>query len=313
MSKHRFLMWSVGRGLTAIIAWLTIVGVSTSIQAQSSKNLAGCWIRENDLYQGWVVEIIDTGDREFEAKSLWVPDYPRELNSFQIGEKKMRRMKIRNDGVYLAESLSRDSEGTPSYSEMELSFSTADRFVMLDDLPTGEIGDKQIWRRLKPNEIGMAYADYGRGVIASERERFAEAVGAYQRAAKQILQEKELKSHSALANGLAWRLATTRNDELRDPKLALQLVPALANWYQHADTAAAVHAANGDFDTATKMQEEALRDIRAESAASVYLRNNGLNENNFMLQFRAAFVIGGMEDDFARRLDSYRSKQAYRE
>lgn len=313
MKKQKFLMWSVGRGLTAIIAWLTIVGVSTSIQAQSRQGLAGCWIRESDLYQGWVVEITDIGEGEFEAKSLWIPDYPRELNSFQIGEKKMRRMKIRSDGVYLVESLSRDSEGATSYSEMELSFSTADRFVMLDDLPTGEIGDKQIWRRIKPNEIGMAYADYGRGVIASERERFAVAIAAYRRAAKRILQEEDLKLYSDLANDLAWRLATTRNDELRDPKLALQLVPALANWYQHTDTAAAVHAANGDFDTATRLQEEALRDIRAESAASVYLRNNGLNENNFMLQFAAALAIGGMKDDFAKRLDSYRSKQAYRE
>jgi len=301
----------IRHSLLLLIAGL-MLGDLTVTHAQTGEKIAGCWIRENDSYRGWVVEIGEVDPGEYEAKSLWVPASARELYSFQIGEKKLQRIRLRNDGIYRLESMRRDEDGNANYEKHELSFSSADRFVMVADSPNGELGDKQVWRRLSPDEIGMAYADYGRGSIAENRERYSAAATAYQRAAKRLLQEQELKSHRDLANGLAWQLGTSRSAELRNPQLALQLVPALGDWFSHTDTAAAVHAANGNFDAAIQLQEKAVREISGESAAEIYLRNNGLNSQNFLLLFGAGMMVAQEKPDYVARLELYRQKQPYR-
>jgi tetratricopeptide (TPR) repeat protein len=303
---------SNSRYLLAMAVALLMIGIACAPMANKNRSLAGCWIRENDVYSGWIIEISEVEAGEYEAKSLWVPEVAS-ANAFQIGEKKIRRIRLRGDGTYIAESMARDPEGNPSYTDDELTFSDRNQIALVADSPTNQTGDRQIWRRLKTNEIGMAYADYGRGRIERARQRFAVAAASYQSASKRLLQEKEPETHRNLVNALAWDLATSRATELDDPKLASQLLPFLGDWFNHNDTAAAVFAANGEFDKAVELQEKALSQISEESANEVYLHNIGLNPKNLFLQINASVLIGGQKREFNERLQLYRTKKRFLE
>lgn len=298
------------RYLLAITSTLAMIGIAYTLMAEKNRSLSGCWIRENDVYSGWIIEISEVEAGEYEAKSLWVPEVAF-ANAFQIGEKKIRRIRLRGDGTYTAESMARDSEGNPSYTDDELTFSDRNQIALVADSPTNRTGDRQIWRRLKTNEVGMAYANYGRGRIERDRQRFAVAAALYQSASKRLLREKEPNPHRNLANALAWDLATSRATELDDPKLASQLLPFLGDWFNHNDTAAAVFAANGEFDKAVELQEKALSQISEDSANEIYLNNIGLNPRNLTLQINTQILIGGQKREFDKRLNLYRAKRRF--
>lgn len=301
--------------LQLISVFATLVGCSPAMIPSSFANngVSGVWVREDDAYQGWVIEIQEVSPGEYEAKSLWVPSVAREMYSFQIGEKKMRRLSKRKDGTYTLEGLQRFDDGSPSYSLSEATLATKNRMIIIDDNSQGQIGDRQVWRRVDAQEAAMAYADYGRGKIAANIESFDQAVTAYKKAVLRLQQEKDMAQHRDLANELAWQLATSQNEKIHNPQLALSLLPALQTWYSHIDTAAAVQAANGDFEKARKLQEEAIAGINADDAEQVYLRNNGLNENNPLLQLGLKFMNSGMKSQFIERLELYEKNQAYRD
>ncbi|MBN8599650.1 MAG: hypothetical protein J0M26_01270 [Planctomycetes bacterium] len=313
MKVTKFLGLSVA--LLQLIAVLaTLVGCSpTLIPAFANNGVAGIWVREDDAHQDWVIEIQETSPGEFEARSLWVPSVARELYSFQVGEKKIRRLRQRKDGTFTLEGLVRFEDGSPSYRLYEATLATNNRLIIIEENSQGQIGDRQVWRRVDPQDVAMAYADSGRGKIAATIESFDKAAAAYKRAAIRLQKEKELAKHRDLANELAWQLATSKNKLIYNPKLAFDLLPALQTWYSHVDTAAAVYAANGDFKQARKLQEEAIAGINADDAEQIYLRYNGLNENNLFLQLGLKFVNSGMKSQFLERLELYEKNQVYRE
>lgn len=300
--------------LQLITVFASLVGCSPAmIPSLTNQGVSGVWVREDDAYQDWVIEIQETSPGEFEAKSLWVPSVARELYSFQIGEKKMRHLNERKDGTYTLEGLERFDDGSSSYSLCEATLATRNRMIIIADNSQGQLGDRQVWRRVDAQDSAMAYADYGRGKIAANVESFDQAAVAYKRAALRLQKEKDMAQHRDLANELAWQLATNTNEKIHNPKLALSLLPALKTWYSHVDTAAAVHAANGDFEQARKLQEEAIAGINADDAEQIYLRYNGLNENNLFLQLGLKFVNSGMKAEFLERLELYKKNQAYRD
>lgn len=300
--------------LQLITVFASLVGCSPAmIPSLANQGVSGVWVREDDAYQDWVIEIQETTQGEFEAKSLWVPSVAREMYSFQIGEKKIRHLSERKDGTYTLEGLERFDDGSSSYSLCEATLATRNRMIIIADNSQGQLGDRQVWRRVDTQDIAMAYANYGRGKIAANVESFDQAAVAYKRAALRLKKEKDMAQHRDLANELAWQLATNTNEKIHNPKLALSLLPALKTWYSHVDTAAAVHAANGDFEQARKLQEEAIADINADDAEQIYLRHNGLNENNLFLQLGLKFVNSGMKAEFLERLELYKKNQAYRD
>lgn len=300
--------------LQLITVFASLVGCSPAmIPSLANQGVSGVWVREDDAYQDWVIEIQETSQGEFEAKSLWVPSVAREMYSFQIGEKKIRHLSERKDGTYTLEGLERFDDGSSSYSLCEATLATRNRMIIIADNSQGQLGDRQVWRRVDAQDIAMAYAEYGRGKIAANVESFDQAAVAYKRAALRLQKEKDMAQHRDLANELAWQLATNTNEKIHNPKLALSLLPALKTWYSHVDTAAAVHAANGDFEQARKLQEEAIAGINADDAEQIYLRYNGLNEHNLFLQLGLKFVNSGMKAEFLERLELYKKNQAYRD
>lgn len=312
MKVTQSLCYSVAL-LQLIAVFATLVGCSpTMIPSLANNSVSGVWVREDDAYQGWVIEIQEVSPGEYEAKSLWVPSVAREMYSFQIGEKKMRHISQRKDGTYSLEGLERFDDGSTLYGLCEATLTNKNRMIVMDDNPQGQLGDRQVWRRVEAQEAAMAYANYGRGKIAANVESFDQAVSAYKRAVLRLQQEKDMAQHRDLANELAWQLATSKNEKIHNPKLALSLLPALQTWYSHIDTAAAVHAANSDFEKARKLQEEAIAGINADNAEQVYLRNNGLNENNILLQFGLKIVNADMKSQFIERRDLYKRNEAFR-
>jgi hypothetical protein len=304
----------LGTGMANL--WFVLVALlacSSITHGQVASSIAGVWVRAEDDYRGWVVEIYEDGSEEYAAKSLWVPEAPRILNGFQIGEKKMRANSPRSDGTYRIESLRRGDDGEPDYDVQEATLSTVNRLILIDDNSTGTIGDRQVWLRVRSDEVLMAYADYGRGRMALRRERFADAATAFERAALRLLKESKPRDHSSLANEIAWELATNRYDQILKPQLALKLVPALEDWYQEVDTAAAVYAANGDFATAIKLQQKALSEVSAEDAAEVFMRNRGLNDRNWMLKFGIIPITTQLKSEFSERLELYKQGRPYRD
>jgi TPR repeat protein len=91
-------------------------------------------------------------------------------------------------------------------------------------------------------------------------------------------------------NGLAWLLATTRFDRLRDGQVAVaqaQRATALLRTATTLDTLAAAYAETGDFDKAVATQREALGIVDARR--------------------------GERRSEFERHLDSYLKKKPWRE
>ncbi|MGL4422312.1 MAG: hypothetical protein ACRCZF_16700, partial [Gemmataceae bacterium] len=91
-------------------------------------------------------------------------------------------------------------------------------------------------------------------------------------------------------NAKAWLLACCRDEKIRNPKLAIELADKLCDMtcYKvggYLDTLAMAHAAAGDFASAVRWQELALRDKRFLEAAG---------------------------EEPAARLKLYQNKQAYR-
>ncbi len=123
---------------------------------------------------------------------------------------------------------------------------------------------------------GRADAHLGAG-------RQAEAIADYEAALKFDT------NNSGVLNNLAWVLATSPQDELRDGKRSVELAEQACKVtdYKQAhilSTLAAGYAETGDFDTAIKWSQQAV-DIGPE----------------------------GMKDQLAKELDSYRQKKPWRE
>jgi tetratricopeptide (TPR) repeat protein len=270
--------------------------------------LEGVWIRESDEYAGWVIEVKNDGSGGMEARSLWVPSRPQELSGFQIGEKKMRSIRAKGDGEYSAESLARGEESA-SYSDFEITLTHPARMIAVADLPSGQIGDRQRYRRIAPADVEYAFALYGRALIAGEKERFDEMAKTMELAARQLIKAKPAKALQPLANNIAWMLATADDKPLKNPQLALQLVPYLGDWFQHVDTAAAVYAANGNYQKAVALQKQAIAQISAENAGDVRLREEGIPIDNPLALIGIAFANGVQlsqwKQDFEQRLQVY--------
>lgn len=299
--------------MCCVFATLVIALYWTPVRA--GDNLAGVWVREGDDYRGWVLEISDSGG-SLEGRSLWVPGPAGFLAGFVPGEKKLRGVRVRGDGVYSGESMKRGEEGV-SYEMVELSLSGPNRMIILADTPSGELGDRQRWRRVTADDPEFAFASQGRAVLAMKRERMAEAAIQLEIAARHLLRFQRKPQFELLANEIAWELATSSSAEILKPDLALRLLPYLGDWYEHVDTAAAVAAANGNFSQAIELQQKALQLISAEDADATLLNRHGLNGDNSLLRLGLVFSsvdrLQSSREQFEERLKSYEQRRVWRQ
>lgn len=193
-----------------------------------------------------------------------------------------------------------------SYESMEMTLPTADTMLLLSDTPSGTLGDKQRWKRVRTGSVEYAYASFGRGVILQDRDRFEEASRAYATAADVLLDAPRSATHGTLANQLAWKLAVSPRG-IQDPRRALQLEPLLPNTWNSIDTAAAIHAANGDFKRALQLEDKALALIEESDAVEKHIRSLGLNDKNVLLLMHYAGFANKSKTDYSKRRALYES------
>lgn len=116
------------------------------------------------------------------------------------------------------------------------------------------------------------------------------AEGRYSEAIESVDSGLELDPDNAfLHNNKAWLLATCPDDAVRDGELAVEHATQaceLTSWsnYAYVDTVAAAYAEAGDFESAVKWQEEAIR-----------------------------LGSGALTPDFQRRLKLFKAGKPYRE
>ncbi|HUG70352.1 MAG TPA: hypothetical protein VMM76_21565 [Pirellulaceae bacterium] len=116
------------------------------------------------------------------------------------------------------------------------------------------------------------------------------AEGRYSSAIESVDEDLELNPNSAfLHNNKAWILATCPDDAVRNGELAVEHATKacdLTDWnnFAYVDTVAAAYAESGDFESAVKWQEEAIR-----------------------------LAPGAYSQDFQKRLRLFKARKPYRE
>jgi tetratricopeptide (TPR) repeat protein len=115
------------------------------------------------------------------------------------------------------------------------------------------------------------------GTLLAKTGHRDEAVAEYHRAL-------ELSTNSGRANELAWLLATSADDDLRDGKAAVGFATnacELSSWKQWSfiDTLAAAYAEVGDFDAAVKWQTKAIELTSDEQEKADYRTRLGLYQD----------------------------------
>ncbi|MCB9853502.1 MAG: tetratricopeptide repeat protein [Phycisphaerales bacterium] len=136
----------------------------------------------------------------------------------------------------------------------------------LIELQAGKRDDAQtLWRKIVDSGAAFPDAYLGLAVFSSQASDDTNAA--------EFLRKGLAKSpqSAALANALAWTLATTPNDELRDPKQAVKLSDYACRLTEHSnheflDTLSVSLAADGAFEPAKKALEEAIRIAEAAGA-----------------------------------------------
>jgi tetratricopeptide (TPR) repeat protein len=118
-------------------------------------------------------------------------------------------------------------------------------------------------------QYAAAYAN--RGYARKELGRLSEAVADYTQAI--ALDPQSWQAH----NDLAWLLATTGDEELYDPERALELAQTACTLTRMRnpnclDTLAAAQAATGDFPSAVRSAESALRSAPENAKAEIRQR-----------------------------------------
>ena len=156
-----------------------------------------------------------------------------------------------SDGAAAEAELRRALERQPDAVELRRGLAT---LLFNRGDPAGAAAELEAAVRASPgdaellNHLGLAWLAAGEG---------AGAARAFRRAIAAV--PTDAHAH----NGLAWVLATSRDDSLRDAPEALRLARRAAGLSGHADvdvldTLAAAHAASGDFAEALRWQQRAI-------------------------------------------------------
>ncbi|NLX97924.1 MAG: hypothetical protein GXY83_17315 [Rhodopirellula sp.] len=183
---------------------------------------------------------------------------------FRMHDVKLKNIQATSDSLleYEGETLGRYAEdGTPFYAEVVIQIVSENKPISRDKVwMDRRVGNKTQWRRILPHTSDMAYVCYGKGMLALEFDKIAEAARYFRVAAKYRPEAPHFCS------SLAWQLATSKHPEVRQPQDAV----ALASYACQAtsdgdpsflDTLAAAHAATGEFDKAAEIQEKAVERI----------------------------------------------------
>lgn len=284
--------------LSCVVAFLI---TTSSCPAQS---IVGIWIRESSPNKNMVMEISEGRTQEHKGVLLWVPEYsPASINGFAIGDSKLKRIIPSGDHEYEGETLSKARNGEGTYQRCDLRVTANGRFHLRDT-----DGDTQTWRKVPYDSPDFAYAAYGRAIRALQVEDLVTAKTLLRKAA-------EVSKDAAVLNGVAWILATSKRQSIRDSHQALQLARKVDRdtgaWDpSYLDTLAAALAANGRFDEAIAVERKSV-DIVDSEKHFVEVMDRLYDHPDFGVKLRVMLLRPHLQRVFHERLALYKAHTPY--
>ena len=303
--------------LVALLVLTSVAGCSRSAPAallpnppaarSTEQGLEGYWIRTSESHRSAVIRVQKSGRGDYSATLLWAP-LSMTSYGFAPGDLKWRNVVPSgvDDSEFTGQDLLRYQDGNYEYEETSIVLISEDRILERDN------NNKTYYQRILPDSSEMSYVDYGLARIAMEREQSSKAMEAFQRIGKRQTKDADV------LNNAAWILATSRDSQLRSPKLALKLskqaceLTASKN-ANFLDTLAAAYAAAGDFEQAIDTQKLALEELETlrEEGRSVTKTWVGIANDDFL--FAPSYVYAENKPEFRERLQLYTEGKAYLE
>lgn len=236
------------------------VDLEGPFQGDADNPICGAWIREGDAFETMVMEIDENSQGMVSGTLLYVPAAASEF-TFVIGDQKIRNCQPTSESKpeFDAQSLTKSEETGAQWSDITIKISSDGKLHIRDKVDVGRsVGASQRWRRVKLDSNDIAYFHYGKGI---ERKKIGEVSIAAKHFSKAAAR---CPDDAYFCNDLAWLLAVSKDERLRNPKDAVRLAKHACQLSSelipdYVDTLAAAHAANGDFGDATAFQERAIR------------------------------------------------------
>ena len=291
------------------------------VAAEPSCPIAGLWIRENDSLANTVMSIAKNSQGEISGTLLYVSEGAMS-HGFQFQDLKIRDIQATSGSKldYEGESLCRGVDFT-EWSEVTLRLASDDRLITRDKVAVDRpVGSRQEWRRIQPKSPEMGYVYYGNGMLELDYGDLKKASECFRLACKYR------PENAFYCNDLAWKLATSKHEEIRNPQDAIELASYACDETsyrdpQYLDTLAAAYAADGEFTKAVEYQEKAVQQVLPFAKRKFKEEFDALHPAE---QFGVSFGLGMMSEDevveyylgeppsnYRKRLRLYKSKKPY--
>jgi tetratricopeptide (TPR) repeat protein len=235
-----------------------------SLRRDPTCPIAGLWIRQEDAYATMVVEIRKNLQGEVSGTLLYVPATAL-ANHFRRMDVKLRQIVPTTECLRQYEALSlcryHDDASRIAWSEVTIRLLDDDRFVLQEKVWSNRaVGHRQVWTRVQPDTIDMAYVHFGKAWTAVDMDDIRTAASHFAHAAQ------HRPDDAYFCNDLAWELAVSPHEQIRRPRDAIALAELACQATEHSnpmylDTLAAAYAADGQFSEAVDTQRKSLQAV----------------------------------------------------
>jgi tetratricopeptide (TPR) repeat protein len=279
---------------------------SPTTSSSTEQGLEGYWIRTSDSHRNAVIRVQKSGRGDYSATLLWAPTSMSSYG-FSAGDLKWRDV-VSSGGdasEFTGQDLMRFTDGSYEYEDSSIVLISEDRILERGN------SSKTYYQRIRPDSAEMSYVDYGLGILAIEREQPTQALDAFQRMGRRKTKDADV------LNAAAWVLATSRDSQLRSPKLALELSKQACELTSSRnamflDTLAAAYAASGNFDQAVETQKQALKELETLTQdGPSKTKTWALNASGSFLG--PAFFYAEQKPSWQKRLGMYAEGKPYLE
>ncbi len=306
-----------------------------SLRRDPTCPIAGLWIRQEDAYATMVVEIRKNLQGEVSGTLLYVPATSL-ASHFRRMDVKLRQIVPTSKCLRQYEALSlcryHDDPSRIAWSEVTIRLLDDDRFILQDKVWSDRtVGHRQVWTRVQPDTIDMAYVRFGKAWIAVDMDDIRTAASHFAHAAQ------HRPDDAYFCNDLAWELAVSPHEQIRRPRDAIALAELACQATGHSnpmylDTLAAAYAADGQFSEAVEAQRQSLQAIDGFVIRTLQSVGEQLNPFEFLgMQYRvqAQSIMAGYDTpdqylrdlvlshegidlpDFRHRLTLYQQQEPY--